>query len=311
MFQLYKARNFNSIINDTFTFFKIYGKNYFKNYFIINGGLLLILVVIGFIIGKVFIENIMSGTAGSNSPEMMGTYFSENFGLMLGLGSAAFLLLLLVSIINYAYPVVYLKVSDTHKTPDSKQLWAVIKSKIGKAIIFGLMSLISFFPLAILVGLFALLMIVIIVGIPVAIIIFAAYTCWIYLTFYDYLTSDNSYFTSMGVAWQMLFKNFWAHMGSTAIFYAILYVLQLVFVFLGFIIQSLSGLVNVDPNTATDVMATMSITMIISFIIQTVIGFVIGNFIMVNQGMIYYSCIEQDENRSLENEIDLIGSDVE
>ena len=55
----------------------------------------------------------------------------------------------------------------------------------------------------------------------------------------------------------------------------------------------------------------MSITMIISFIIQTVIGFVIGNFIMVNQGMIYYSCLEQDENRSLENEIDLIGSDIE
>jgi len=311
MFQLYKPRNFNSIINDTFTFFKISGKNYFKNYFIINGGLLLILVVTGFIIGKVFLENVMSGSAASSSPEMMGQYFSENFGLMIGLGSVSFLLLLVVTIINYIYPVVYLKLQDTNELPNSKQIWTAAKSKIGKAIIFGLLSLISFFPIAILVGLFSFLMVIIIIGIPVAIILLAAYTCWVLLTFYDYITSDNSYFTSMGIAWQMLFKNFWAHMGSTAIFYAILYIFQLVFVFLSFIIQSLTGLVSTQTGAAADVMETMSVTMIIAFVIQTIIGFVIGNFIMINQGMIYYSCIEQNENKSLQSEIDLIGTDVE
>ena len=46
MFQLYKKRDFNELVSDTFDFFKIHGKNYFKNYFIINGGFLLILVVL-------------------------------------------------------------------------------------------------------------------------------------------------------------------------------------------------------------------------------------------------------------------------
>ena len=46
MFQLYKKRDFSELVGDTFGFFKLEGKNYFKNYFIINGSLLLLLVVI-------------------------------------------------------------------------------------------------------------------------------------------------------------------------------------------------------------------------------------------------------------------------
>ena len=37
MFEFYKRRDFGGLISDSFAFFKIYGKNYFKNYFLING----------------------------------------------------------------------------------------------------------------------------------------------------------------------------------------------------------------------------------------------------------------------------------
>jgi hypothetical protein len=46
MQQFYKKRDFGTLISDTFLFFKENGKNYFKNYILINGLLLILLVVI-------------------------------------------------------------------------------------------------------------------------------------------------------------------------------------------------------------------------------------------------------------------------
>lgn len=37
MMQFYKKRDFGALISDTFTFFKENGKNYFKNYILLNG----------------------------------------------------------------------------------------------------------------------------------------------------------------------------------------------------------------------------------------------------------------------------------
>ena len=316
MFQLYKVRNFNLIINDTFGFFKAEGKNYIKNYLIINGGLLLVMAVLGFIIGKVFFENLFSGIAGTESTDKSSEYFSENFVLMIVLAIGAALLLLLVLIINYAYPVVYLKLIDGKEKPDTKELIKEIKRVLGRGILFGLLSIVTFLPMAIPIMAFSVFMIALIITIPVCIILFSAYTCWIYLTFYDYMSTGNGYFTSMGNGWKMLFKKFWVHMGSTAIFYIILYMVQMLLVFVFFILQSLTGLVddgsgpfgNMDSAEAFSV---MGILVLIGFLIYMFAAFLVGNLILVNQGIIYYSCREQQENKSLYNDIDLIGTDVE
>lgn len=315
MFQLYKVRNFNALINDTFTFFKVSGKNYFKNYLIINGGPLLVVAVLSFIIGKVFMENFFAGVTSGDPSMMFGNYFEDNSGLVVTLFVFVGILFLLISIINYSYPVLYLQLLEKHEKPDAKQIFTALKSKIGKIIIFGLLSLVTFLPLLIPVVLISILLFVIIIGIPVVVILIAAYSCWVYLTFYDYLNSDNSFFTSMGRGWDMLFKNFWAHMGSTAIFYGIMYVAQLVIWFITFMIEALGGLISTGTQaSATDIteaFTLMGIIALIGFLIYTIFAFLVGNFLIINQGMIYYSAREADENNSLNNEIDLIGSDVE
>lgn len=311
MFQLYKVRNFNALINDTFTFFKVSGKNYFKNYFIINGPLLLILAVVCFIIIKVFFENIFSGSANNGSTEMVENYVTENWGLMIALGIFTGIVGLLAMMINYSYPILYLKLSENNNKPQSGEIFKAILGKIGKIILFALCTLITFVPITILLGLFSVLLIVIIVGIPVAIILFSALACWMYLSFYDYLTTDNGYFTSMGNGWNMLFKNFWAHMGSTAIFFLMLYVFQMLVMFVGMMIQAAMGILSATELQPEETVETMGVAMIGAFVIQTIISFIVGNLLVVNQGIIYYSCREDDENHSLKNEIDLIGSDVE
>lgn len=44
--QFYKKRDFGALVSDTLNFFKLYGKNYFKNYLTLNGGIIILLVVV-------------------------------------------------------------------------------------------------------------------------------------------------------------------------------------------------------------------------------------------------------------------------
>lgn len=46
MMQFYKKRDFGALVSDTLNFFKLYGKNYFKNYLTLNGGIIILLVVV-------------------------------------------------------------------------------------------------------------------------------------------------------------------------------------------------------------------------------------------------------------------------
>lgn len=314
MFQLYKKRNFNFLISDAITFLRVSGKNYFKNYFIINGGLLLVLIVLCFVMGKIFFESLFSGITSESSEQMIMEYFDANTGFFIGTGIAMGILILLISAINYSYPVIYLSLVEKYEKPDAKQIIAVFKSKIGRIVLFFLLSLITFVPIAVVIGFFSMLMVAIIIGIPVAIGLFAAFSCWIYLSFFDYLNTQNGYFESMGNGWKMLFQNFWGHMGSTAIFYLIVYIIQGILTFIPYMIGLVAMIAtaeNVDIESKADTFSTIGILMLIVFMIYIVLAYVLGNILMIGHGMIYYSCVEQNENKSLQNEIDLIGRDFE
>lgn len=313
MFPLYKNRNFSAIINDTFSLFRQYGKNYFKNYLLLNGGMLLILIVLCFIIGKVFFENIFSGMTSESSQQMISEYFDNNVGLFIIAGIIMGIIVVLMTIVNYSYPVIYMGLSEKNEEPDAKQILAVLKSKFGRILLFGLMSLVTFIPIAIAIGLFSILLIVIVIGIPGAIILFAAFTCWVYLTFFDYLNSNNSYFTSMSNGWKMLFSNFWVHAGSTMIFYLIIYAVQGILAFIPYVIGIITMIATAENGSSekAETFSTIGILMLIVFIVYIILAYLLSNIVMVGHGMIYYSCKEQSENKSLHNEIDLIGSDIE
>ena len=83
MFQLFKKRNFSDYISDTFSFFRITGKHFFKNYFIINGTLLILLMVLTYFVFKVYFE-MMFANIGSSAPNFLEDYFNNNIGLIIG-----------------------------------------------------------------------------------------------------------------------------------------------------------------------------------------------------------------------------------
>ena len=137
MIQFYKKRDFGELISDTFTFFKENGKNYFKNYILING-LLLILMVVIFVVGyrELFSQMFSSNSNGQNF--YFQTYFQENQAMLILVGVAVFILFLLSTIVSYSYPVLYMKRLSETGNPNIKadELLSDIKNNTGRFLIF-------------------------------------------------------------------------------------------------------------------------------------------------------------------------------
>jgi hypothetical protein len=314
MFSLYKQRNFSALINDTFGFFRAYGKSYFKYYFIINGGLLLILLLLMYFVGGTFMETVFSNIGDpQNGDRIIEEYFNSNVSLFITAGIIGGIIMLILSLLNYSYPVIFMKLVENNTVPDTKQVLNAIGRKLGRIILFSLLWLITFLPIIIIVGALSLVLIVIIIGIPFVLILFAAISSWMYLSFFDYLNNNSSYFDALKNGWNILFQNFWHHVGSTAIFYVIITVIHSIVSFIPYFMGIFSILNDSmeGRQPSAEAFSFFGLLMTITFMLSTLLAYVLGNFMFVNQGIIYYSAREENENLSRHSEIDLIGRDSE
>lgn len=319
MFQLYKKRNFSDFVGDTFAFFKTYGKHYYRNYFIINGGFLLVLLVLMYFLGKIFYEGIFSNLSGGvnyGADNSADVFISNNLPLIIGLGLFAFIAAIFLSILSYAYPVAYLKLVEKKTDFTTQDIITEIKSKTGKIIVFFLASLFVLIPIMLLVMGLSFALVFIIIGIPLLFIIIPALMCWFSLAFYDYISTDKGYFDALGGGFSLLKQKFWPCVGSTAVMYMIM---QIVVGFVSMIpyiigifsmfttLESQDGSQVPQPENISFFMIMMGVTMVLSLLLN----FIFQNFILVNQGIMYYSIREENENNTPKSEIDLIGTQSE
>ena len=305
MFKLYRLRDFSALINDSFSFFKSHGKNYFKNYFIINGGILVVIALLTYLTTNVIFTSI----GDFNSPgaqEMLLDYFDNNLWYFIGVGGVIFLLLMILSLLNYSYPVLYLKTLQNNQKPTVKDILTLLKSKAGKIILFPIASLISFIPLFTIIALISGFFIVTIIGIPVACIIIAAMASWMMLSFYDNITTDNGFFTSFSKGITILTNRFWQNVGVTIIITIVVFCTNLFFSLIPELLLEFTLL-----SETTDISSVSVIIAIISTILSVFISYLLTNLTVISQGMIYYSYEESIHNNSLDSEIDLIGGESE
>ncbi len=318
MFQLFKKRNFGELVGDTFTFFKMYGKHYFRNYFIINGGFLLILLVLIYFLMKVFFDG-MSANFGGGMNTMgnnFDAYINDNLGLFIGLGIFTGISILFLTLLSYAFPVAYLNLMEKNTDFSTDEIIAVIKSKAGKIVIFFIASLFILIPVMFVVLGLCFALVFILIGIPLMLIMIPAMMCWISLSFFDYMSTDNSYFESLGNGFGLLRQNFWPTVGSTAVMYLIMQIIVGFVSMIPYMFGIFSMFTSLDSQNASAgfggeqfsfLMVMMGLTMILSI----VMNFIFQNFILVNQGIIYYSLREENENNSPKSQIDLIGIESE
>lgn len=66
-----------------------------------------------------------------------------------------------------------------------------------------------------------------------------------------------------------------------------------------------------DSNLQSDSYSTFGIIIAVIMVFSVLLSYIFNNFIVINQGLIYYSMHEETENHTTKNQIDLIGTDLE
>jgi len=318
MFELYKKRDLSANFSDTTTFFKTFGKHYFKNYFIINGIFLMILVVLIYFISKVYMEVIFSGISNAeNNPNYLMNYFNNNMVLIAGGFIITFLLIVILSMLNISFPVIYMRLVEKTNGDSfsTNEIISGLKKKIGKMIVFFLGSLFIIMPVAIIVFGLLFLLCFILIGIPLLFIVGPAFISWITLSYYEYILKDVGYFRALSNGFRLVKQQFWTTVGTTFLMLMLTQIIQgfitMIPYVLGMIWMFTSSENLQEANSQTGVFSTMGILFAVIMVFSILLSYVFNNFILVNQGLIYYGLQEEKENNSTKSQIDLIGTDIE
>lgn len=312
MFQLYSKRNFSSLVGDTFTLFKLEGKNYFKNYFIINGGLLLVLCIVIYFFMQIFLKSAFLASSQNNSNAFLDSILT-NVSLFIIFGLAMILLIMFASLINYLYPVAYLKLVEEKKQRTLHNLTSLIKSKIGKTIQFYFLSIFIIVPLLLVLLGISFALVFVIIGVPILFILLPAYTSWVSLSYYEYISTNSTYFNALKKGLKLLKSKFWPVIGSNYVMQTIVQVVFGIVVMVPYFIGIFSIFINPEQSTqnSENVFSLLTILLTVIMIISILFSYTLQNIILINQGIIYYSIIEEQENISAKNNIDLIGQNEE
>lgn len=317
MIQFYKKRDFGTFISDSFTFFKLYGKNYFKNYILING-LLLILMVVVFIFGYRELFSQLLGSNMGGESYYFERYFQDNMGMLITAGILTFLLYMILLIVNYLYPVFYMKRLAQGETKiGTDHILSDFKNNIGKIVILCLGMVFIVAPLLfIMVGISAFLMFIII-GFFLLLFLCPVFINVVNFLMYDLFNTNRGFFESFSYAIRSQFSYpngrekspFWKYWGATVIVVVILYVVSSVFTFVP--MMYFQGTVLTTPpdgNFEQNPFAgTAGIAMFVIYGISTLVSFFLTNLLYVNAGLMYYDS-RTDLHQKVElAEIETIG----
>lgn len=317
--EFYKKRDFGSLISDTFQFFNENGKNYFKNYFLINGLLLILLMVI-VIFGYREIFSQIFGSNMSGESYYFEQYFQENSVVLIIVGIFVFLLFLAVSVINYSYPVLYLKrLSETgNKNIKADEILGDMKRN-GKRLFFlflGLFFIVT--PIALIIIGISYLLIFLLIGIIILLFVMPTIMNVVNFILYDYLHTNKGFFESLsyGLRSQFSYNSqrekspFWKYWGSTLIMYIIIQVITSIFTTVPMLIMMFSVFTKVEDGSNKNPMEDLGIMFFVIYGVAIVVSLILSNIIYVNAGLLYYDSrtdLHRDQNMM---EIDSIGGNA-
>ncbi len=312
MFTLFKKRDFGDYVSDSFQFFRITGKHYLKNYFTICGVLLLFLVVLLYFLFQVYFDFAMNFGQINNNGDFIRNYMETNFVIIVVGGVLMFLLIVLLSMLSYSIPVIYMDLyAKNHGASfDSKEILAKFKAQFGRVFIFFLGLIFVVTPLLVVVFALLVLLCFILIGIPLLFFAIPTAFSWIALSFYEYLNNGKGFFPSLSTGFKYLTNQYFPNVGSLMIMYLIVQIAMSVFTIFPYAFGMASIITSTQNNAATsESMSGVKIMFTIIMVVSILMSYVLNNLLLVNQGLVYYSRKESDENISSQHSIDLIGSE--
>ncbi|UGU17124.1 hypothetical protein LS482_04450 [Sinomicrobium kalidii] len=312
MIQLYKKREFGELFSDTFTFIKQHGKHFYKNYFLINGGFILVLLVLAYFFVKVY-SSLLATSMGPVAPDASVENYVNDNGLLVFLFMFLFVIMaVFVGFITYAYTPVYMLLYAKKGSNDftAKDIVKVLKQQAGKLFIYVLASMLISMAVFLGAGIAIFILFITIIGILLIPLVLAVITLSYNNALMEYLDSDKGIFDCFGYGFQLTFKRFWVNAGCVALFYLMIQIIQSIVTLIPYlagifsiVTSSSSSLGNSEENVAA-VFTIMLIFYVLSFLLS-----LLGNtIIQINQAIIYFSLKEESENINTTSVIDQIGT---
>ncbi|MBF4485220.1 hypothetical protein IRZ78_10360 [Flavobacterium sp. CSZ] len=315
MFELYKKRQLGDYIVDSFTFFKNFGKHFFKIFFAINVGMLLIMGALMYL----FLETNFKSLAGNNlektTPDELFNYF-DSYPLLGGFAILFLVVIIFLSLFNSSYPILYLKLIAEKNTNDftTQDILAGFRKNLWKIIKFGLGVVFIIFPILFILIIALFFLCFVLVGIPLLIVAIPTLFTWVNLSFYTYLTEDKSFFESLNHAHLLLKEDFWSTIGASFIVMIMLQMVQasitMFFYFVGIFAFIFFAIANPDfDKMPFEPSPVFLILITVAFVLIMALSNIFSNVLVINQGIIYYSLGAED--RISATEIESIGSNNE
>jgi len=222
-----------------------------------------------------------------------------------------------LSMLNISFPVIYLKLFEKNNSDnfETQEIINGLKANIGKMIVFFLGSLFIILPLAIIIFGLLFLLCFILIGIPLIIIVGSAFMSWITLSYYEYILKDIGYFTALANGFRLVKQQFWTIVGTTFLMMMLTQIIQGFITMIPYVLSLIWMFVSTknlqETGSQTDTFSTMGILLAVIMVFSVLLSYIFNNFILVNQGLIYYGLQEEKENNSTKSQIDLIGTDIE
>lgn len=270
-------------------------------------------MVIGYFISKFYSEFLFSGVLQSgNNNTVVDDFMNENFGVFIILVIVFIVFGLIAGLISYSYTAIYLKLYSENdgKNFDTQQIIQVYKQNIGNLFVFLICSIIIGIPLMVVLGIGVFVLVITIIGFLLMPILLGACMLFYNMTLMEYLQQKRGIWDSFGYALTLMSKKFWAAVGSVGIFYLIAYVAQNVITMVPYLFFMGSMFTTIpEGNTSPEeIGASFMVVMLVVFFITFIVGTILNNITQLNQGIVFYSLKEENENINTKSVIDQIGS---
>lgn len=312
MFELIKKRQLGDYVVDSFTFFKSFGKHFFKIFFIINAGMLVVTGALMYWFLKINFNFLSNDKLEKTNPNQLLDYLGSS-PVLIGFVIVSILILILVSLFNSAYPILYLKLIAQKNSNDftAKEILELFKQSIWKIVKFTIGMLFIVLPALIVLIIVLFFLCFVLVGIPLIIIAVPTLFTFINLSFYSYLTEDKGFFESLNHAHLLVKKDFWSTIGASFIVMIMIQMVQasitMFFYFVGIFAFIFFAIANPDFEKSSFQVSPLIIILItLVFVIILALSNIFNNILVINQGIIYYSLGSEDKISA--TEIESIGS---
>ena len=310
--QLYKSRGFGEFFQDTFSFIRQNGGHLYKNFFIVNGIFILILMVLMYFFSKFYTDVVFGGLV-NNNPNALDNYLNDNIGVMTLFFFLFIVLGLISAAVSYSYIPIYLKLyaKNNDKTFNASDIINEYKANIGKILVFIIFAIIVAIPIFIVAGITSLILAITFIGILLIPLVIGAVSLLYQGTLMEYIEHKKSIWTSFGYSWQLMGSKFWAAIGSAGLFFLMSYIAQNVIALIPYFFFIVDMLTSIETNTNPDpqeIGKSLSLIMIVIFMLTYFVSTVLGIIVQANQGIVFYSLKEEQENINTKSDIDLIGT---